>query len=132
MASRILSLVKTKAHRSLASVSDNAVDLHDYWGNHHADLVAKEGAKIHLPDPVDIKLFFNSKNEIVNLACHMVDVLSALRLSRIEALVRAPRLPMLTSLPSSSDGHLNKRRQHNSAWIGKMWVCKNCLFRTSL
>ena len=128
--SRILSAVKTKAHRTLADVGDGASDLHDFWGNHHADLLAKEGAKLHQPDPNDVKLFFQYKNDIVNQARHMVDVLSALRLSRIDALVRAPRLPILTTVPPSNDSS-TKRCKHNFAWHGKMWVCMNCLYRTS-
>ena len=123
---RILSSLKTKAHRALDEVSDSPDDLRDYYGNLEADKWAKEGAKLHYPPLCDIQAFTQARKEVQNLARHMVDVLSTLRLSRID-IARAPLLP------NNSRPVIQRKPNmgHEFRWQGGMWVCLKCLLRSS-
>ena len=56
----------------------------------------------------------------------LVDVLSVLRLSRIDGLDKASYVPLGTRATVASS-----RQRHELYWQGGMWVCMKCLYRTS-
>ena len=121
---RVSSTVKVKAHQTLTEVQNSGGDTLRYWGNFHADALAKLGAALHEPDQDDVRAYKSAKKDLVNLVHHIIDAMSPLRLSRTSSFVKAPRLPAVPILnPKSTEEHCYR-------WQGKMWTCSLCLFRT--
>ena len=81
---------------------------------------------MHYPPPEDIASFHTARTELVTLAHHMIDVLSALRMSRINGAVCAPYLP-----PSAPAIIKDPSDKHELRWQGGMWICMKCLYRSS-
>ena len=121
---RIAAAVKVKAHLGLDDVISGGGDVVNYWGNFHADDLAKRGANLHKADDDDIAAYRALKNDVTSLARHIVDTMGTLRLDRISNPVRAPRLPVLPVVRDSA------AERHSYRWQGKMWICITCLFRT--
>ena len=55
----------------------------------------------------------------------MVDALADLRLCRINQTENATRLPRNTSM------QMPAKDSHDFRWQGKMWICSQCLYRTT-
>ena len=130
IADRIVSAVKVKAHRSLEkAIEDDGPLLGpiNYWGNFHADSLARRGADLHAPPECDIILYTNSKRDLQNLARHMIDVLSELKLSRFEKRGKFERLPM--DAPRLC-GIVPKKDIHDFRWRHSIWVCIKCFARS--
>ena len=124
---RVVSASKVKAHRHLCNVDDSPGEVRKFWGNHYADVYARLGAELHAPLPDDVRNYKKNRSDLVKLAYHMVDVLSTLRLSRVESQGRVHRLPV--SARPIGFGEAPKET-HDFRWFGKCWVCTKCLFRT--
>ena len=127
LGTRVLSAIKTKAHRHLSDVEESANEKRRYWGNFLADQYAKLGGELHAPPPCDVICFKKNRVVLVKLAYHMVDVLGTLRLSRVESNGRVPRLPVLTRHVATEG---SPKDSHCFKWYGKCWVCIKCFFRT--
>ena len=121
----ISSVVKTKAHRALAEVENDAIELLRFKGNEAADLLAKQGAVLHAPDPEDLARYKDAKTELIAIANHMVETLSDNVFLRRERFQRVPVLPKGFSLASG-----NSRSLHNFVWQGQFWICSSCLLKT--
>ena len=124
---RIVAAVKVKAHMAEPDPGCAQDVFLKYWGNYHADLLAKQGVALHAPSPADIKTFKASKSDVTNMAVHMIDTLGALRPSRIQGATKAEYLPRF-SKPVISHSYSSP---HDFRWQGTIWVCNRCLSRTS-
>ena len=120
---RISSVAKVKAHKCEPGPDCSDNDFRSYWGNFHADLLAKEGAALHSPPPEDIAKYKSARKDLICLAEHMVDTLSCLRLCRLQG-AKFPRLPL------SSGNVIRSVSRHQFKWQGNRWICTNCLFST--
>ena len=121
----ISSVIKVRAHQNLEEVISQGGSTVDFYGNQEADKYAKEGASLHAPPDCDVKSFRLAKKDLVNVAVHMADTLSVLKLSRIASLGKARRLPQNapSCLPVAPAAHQYR-------WYKKVWLCTVCLFRT--
>ena len=121
---RVQDVCKVKAHRALADAGDDSDDVRDYWGNFHADALAKEGALLHQAPTCDIAAYKADKNVLCKIAYHMVDTLAGLRESRLEMLTKASRLP------PNARPCITRKDEHEFRWQRKMWMSTKCLFHT--
>ena len=124
---RVSDVIKVKAHRDesvIASAPMGSEDFLDFWGNHHADELAKRGAMLHYPPSSDIKMYKKAQQEVTDLAMHMIDTLAVLRLDRING------AKAVYSAPTMGGPVIPHHAEHSFAWQGRMWVCTCCLFRT--
>ena len=123
---RISAVAKVKSHVSLAEVTSSGGDVLRYWGNFHADAYARLGAELHQASSVDVCIFKTTKNNIKNLAYHVVDALNGLSARGFNDGAKAPRLSR--ELPVCADEGSDE--SHQFAWIDKMWVCTKCFVRS--
>ena len=123
---RLVSVIKTKAHRSLNQVENDSHEIYRFHGNQEADKAAKAGALLHAPPADEVKLYKGTRQNLLNLVDHAVDVLYETRLQRMENRVNAARLPAGTmQLKTKATG------SHNFCWMGNIWMCTFCLRRSS-
>ena len=122
----IVGVEKVKAHKTLAAVLEEGGCLTDYYGNYHADHYANLGARLHEPSAGDVRKYKSAMRVVQDVAEHMLDVLSVLKAQRQEARGKFPRIP--AGVPSLATD--NVKTQHQFAWNGKLWICKECLLRT--
>ena len=126
-ADRISVVSKVKAHRSQSAIAGEAIGsaaFPDFWGNHHADDLAKRGAKLHYPHINDIKNYKETKRQFEDLALHMIDVLTDLRLSRLNG---AKAIYVANAMTGPAIKH---HAEHDFKWMRRMWVCTSCMLRT--
>ena len=122
---KVISARKVKAHQAEPGPDCSHSDFCSYWGNYHADLCAKQGAALHAPASSDVDLVRSAKQDLTNLALHMVDTLSTLRLARVAGTTKAELLPR-QARPVVKHASL-----HDFRWNGNIWVCIKCFLRTS-
>ena len=123
--SRIGAVAKVKAHSAEPKPGCSQQEFLRYWGNYHADLLAKQGAALHAPTSEDIKSYKADKKDLTNLAYHMVDTLADVRLSRISGAVKVDYLPRCAKPVVK---HVSS---HAFRWQDNLWVCSLFFLRTS-
>ena len=123
----IVAACKVKAHRSLADTISLGEPVVNYWGNFHADLLARKGAELHPSTRADETSMKALNKTVTDLALHMVDCLACLRNDRLLRNGKIPMLPIGVRNKFSSSGRTN----HRFTWNGKYWLCSCCFLRTS-
>ena len=121
---RVSAVAKVKAHQDLDTVTNSGGDVQSYWGNFHADELAKRGADLHAVDGDDVSAYKVAKTDVTKLARHIIETMAALRQERVSNPAKAPRLPAIPLACSS------QKMSHEFRWQGRMWICQTCLFRT--
>ena len=125
--SRFVEVKKVKAHKSLDATIQAGESLSDYYGNFHADRLAKEGASFHTSVDQEVVSFKRLCKTVTELALHMIDCAEGLRADRVARFGKLERLPSgFTPLVNS-----NNANPHKFIWNGKMWCCTDCLLRTT-
>ena len=79
---------------------------------------------MHAPNVMDVTNYKSCRRDLVKLVYHIIDAMSPLRLSRCNAIIKAPRLPSMTTRSS------NKSEGHTFKWQGRMLICTKCFVRT--
>ena len=125
--SRFTSVKKIKAHKTLTQTIEAGESVADFHGNAQADALAKEGAAMH-PSVDHLTIAYNRRcKEVTELALHMIDCLASNSKDRLRRFGKLSRLPKGFAV----SGSFTPKGAHNMVWNGKIWICVNCLLRTS-
>jgi len=111
----------TKAHRSLAQVSDDPLAIRRYHGNAAADLFAKKGAGLHAIPQHLVTLVESQFSKIVAVGLHI---------GRVLALWPVPKVPKKKPIARKKKPKCPVLR-HVPVWNGVQWRCEVCLVSSS-
>ena len=123
---RIKAIHKVKAHQSIGCVPDNPVDIRRFYGNDHADRLAKLGADLQPVDQEECNLFLQNFNDIMVTAKFMVDQLCADPPGHFQAC----KVGKKDRHKRGTRTGLSSLRSHDFHWVNTSWTCAKCLMRT--
>ena len=120
----ITSATHVKAHRDLAEVATH--EILDYWGNFHADRLAKEGAKLHDLDEHAVSDYIFAYRKAQCIAKQIAAAGALFPTFRQLVKMSTAKRPRARKDSGNRGGHIARDYGHEMFWDDRTYRCSVC------